>query len=190
MIFEERLIKDCLRGKASAQELLYKHFAARMLGVCMRYCSSKYEAEDIMQDGFVKVFTKLGNYKKQKTGSLGGWICRIMVNTAINHYRDNLKHRFHSDVDNLEETFDFGDDNVEDQIEIDEKVLMEIIQQLPQGYKMVFNLYVFENLSHSEISMSLGISESTSKSQLFKARATIRKKVMQTMKISDIKNVI
>lgn len=121
MISEEKIIKGCIKGKASAQEQLYNLYAERMLGVCLRYSSSKQEAEDIMQDAFVKVFTKIETFKKQKTGSLGGWIHRIMVNTALNHYRDNARHMYHKDIDEMDETTHFPEEEENSELPIDPK---------------------------------------------------------------------
>ncbi len=180
MISEEKLVKDCIRGKSRALELLYNKYSANMLGVCMRYCSNKAEAEDILQEGFIKVFSNIGKYKKLKTSSLGGWIRRIMVNTALNYHRDNFKNKYHTDIDDIEETLVMDDDSDlidTNENKVSEKDIMGIIQNLPDGYRIVFNLYIFEEYSHKEIASHLDISVNTSKSQLSKARTYIKKEL-------------
>jgi RNA polymerase sigma factor (sigma-70 family) len=173
MTWEEEIVKKCLNGDSSARETLYKHYAPKMLGVCMRYTKSLSDAEDVLQDGFIKVLRFIGSYKSE--GSLEGWIRKIMVNTALNHYRSNLKFKFHEELDDYNagagvETDVYSNFAVED--------LLKLIQNLPEGYRMVFNLYEIEGYSHKEISNLLGFSESTSKSQLLKARASLRNKLI------------
>jgi RNA polymerase sigma-70 factor (ECF subfamily) len=182
MVSEEKLVKDCKSGKSYALELLYNKYSANMLGVCMRYCSNKTEAEDILQEGFIKVFTNIGKYKKLKTSSLGGWIRRIIVNTALNHHRDNIKNKYYTDIDDIEDVLIIeteDDNNDADENKISEKEIMGIIQNLPEGYRIVFNLYVFEEYSHKKIAGDLNISVNTSKSQLSKARTYIKKELLK-----------
>ena len=151
-----------------------------MLAVCYRYSRNMVDAEDILQEGFVKVFRKIKSFRG--SGSFEGWLRRVMVNTAINHYNANIKHSFQDEYD----------DNIHDRVDetaLSEKVFVEdgidyeqvlkLLQQLPEGYNMVFNMYVLDGLSHKEIAEELKITESTSKSQLFKARRRLRELLME-----------
>jgi RNA polymerase sigma factor (sigma-70 family) len=177
MIVEDSILEGCFAGKRSAQSLLYKKFAATMLGVCMRYSSSRDEAEDIVQEGFIKIFQRITSFRRE--GSFEGWMKRIMINQALNHYRKNRKLPYHSVIEEIDETeiLDLEDPEPIDQIP--SETLMTMIQRLPEGYRMVFNLYVFEEFSHKEIAESLNVSESTSKTQLLKARRLLRKRILE-----------
>jgi RNA polymerase sigma-70 factor (ECF subfamily) len=165
------LLEGCRREERRTQELLYKVLASRMLGVCMRYAKDQFEAEDILQIGFVKVFKKVGEFRGD--GSFEGWIRRIMVNTAIESYRKNQRMMNVVDIDEVfdapQVTFDMNGLEVKD--------LMNLIQSLSPGYKLVFNLYAIEGYSHKEIADQLGITEGASKSQLSRARAILKEKI-------------
>jgi RNA polymerase sigma factor (sigma-70 family) len=163
------IIKECIEGNRIAQEKLYNFYASRMRGTCLRYSSSVFEAEDIFQDGFIKVFTHLKNYKNQ--GSFDGWIRRIILNTAIDSYKKNIELKAQVSYDSLEED-EFVPVEIADNL--DEEDLIQVLAKLPDGYRMVFNLYAIEGFSHKEIANMLDITESTSKSQLFKARKQIQ----------------
>lgn len=177
---EEHIIKGCIDGKRKAYSQLYQIYAPVMLGVCMRYCKNRIDAEDVMQDGFIKVFGSIGKFRGE--GSFEGWIKRIMIHSAIDNYQANLKHAFHDDVDEIDPSLELSehpesDDDLPDEMKIPHKKLMEMIQELPDGYRLVFNLYAIENFNHKEIASLLGISENTSKTQLLKARKALRKKI-------------
>lgn len=177
---DDLLIRECIDGKRKAYSQLFQQYAPVMLGVCMRYCKNRIDAEDVMQDGFIKVFGQIHKFRGE--GSFEGWIKRIMINAAIDNYQSNLKHAFHEDVDDFTHSNDLADnidtaDDLPDEMNIPHKKLMEMIQDLPDGYRMVFNLYAIENFNHKEIATLLGISENTSKTQLLKARKTLRKKI-------------
>ncbi len=173
---DKELIKGCLEGSPLFQRMLYKRFAAKMLFVCCRYTANKEEAEDILQEGFISVFDKLSQFKGE--GSFEGWIRRIMVNKAIEHYRKTSKIFPLLDIENVQhELVDTND--VRSNIASEE--LMEMIQSLPPMYKMVFNLYIFEEMNHKEIAEKLGIVEGTSKSNLFHARMLLRKKLNHSL---------
>ncbi|MFC1732215.1 RNA polymerase sigma factor [candidate division KSB1 bacterium] len=172
MISEEKIIEGCIANKRSAQKILFKKFNATMLGLCLRYCKNLEEAEDVMMEGFMTVFTKIEDYKKE--GSFEGWIKRIMINTAINNYRSNLKHYYHADVDDYENQYAAHNMIAET---IDAEEILKHIQQMPEGYRMVFNLYAIEGYAHKEIANMLGITVSTSKSQLSKARKYIQNQI-------------
>ena len=166
---DQLIIEDCIKGKRTAQSKLYKKFAPSLLALCMRYARSREEAEDILQEGFIKVFSNISNFRRE--GSFEGWMKRIMINTAITHNKQTLKHQYHADIDEIEETHLVNEEEIiENVVKFPPDKLLEMIQKLPGGYNMVFNLYVFENYTHKEIAEILGISINTSKSQLSKAR--------------------
>ncbi|OIP00236.1 MAG: hypothetical protein AUJ98_08515 [Bacteroidetes bacterium CG2_30_33_31] len=169
---DEELIKGCLEGNTKYQKLLFDTFAPKMLGVVSRYFSSTPEAQDALQDGFIKVFLKLDDFKN--AGSFEGWIRRIMINTSLNLIRKNIKHNFNLDIDEIQEII--KDDSQEyDRLTTDE--MLNIIRKMPLGYRTVFNLYEIEGFHHNEIAAELGISVNTSKSQLLKARQYLQKRV-------------
>jgi RNA polymerase sigma-70 factor (ECF subfamily) len=166
----EHFVAGCKQGDRKAQEALYKQLSAKMMGVCMRYAASRTDAEDILQMGFVKMFQKITYFKNE--GSFEGWVRRIMVNTAIELYRKNV--RLLHTVE-LEGVVEVDDANALSQLAV--KDLMQLVQNLPDGYRMVFNLYAIEGYSHKEIAEQLGISEGGSKSQLSRARNYLQEKI-------------
>src|SRR6187402_1748768 len=159
------LVKDCLKQKPLAQQQLYNHFAPSMLGVCYRYTKSMNDAEDVLQEGFVKVFLHLDKFKS--TGELGAWIRRIMVTTALNYLKKNKRYR--EELVFAEMPLHPVSDN-NPVVELDAKELSELIRQLPTGFQTIFNLYAIEGYTHAEIGGLLGISDGTSKSQYARAR--------------------
>ena len=165
-----QLLKDCLKGKREAQRKLYEHFAPLMMAVCYRYTKSKYEAEDVLQEGFVKVFNSLDQFRGD--GEIGAWIRRIMVNTALNYLRTHKKYQQDADVDMVPERAS-NDENPLASLQA--KQLADIIQRLPTGYQTIFNLYVVEGYSHVEIGEMLGIDAGTSRSQYLRARVMLQK---------------
>ena len=166
---DEQLVKECVSGSKVAQKKFYDLFARKMMGVCLRYTSSYEEAQDVMQDGFIKVFNKLSKYKS--SGSLEGWVRRIMINTALDAYRKNKKHQNNVDVDDVSFLLKTKDFIVES---INAEDLLKIIQALPEGYRVVFNMFAIEGYSHKEIADHLGVTESTSKSQYSRAKKILR----------------
>jgi RNA polymerase sigma factor (sigma-70 family) len=178
MVPDQKLIEGCIEGKRKAFALLYRRYAAGMLGVCLRYCRNRAEAEDVLQEGFIKVFGNIGNFRKE--GSLEGWIRRIVVNTAIDHYNKMNREGYPVNIEDINET-DLGEEPEqpdEDTLfreDFSEDDLLAVIQQLPNGYRVVFNMYAVEGFSHQEIADTLNISVNTSKTQLFKARRWLRK---------------
>ncbi len=167
---DEQLVAGCIKGDPVAQKSLYQRFSRKMMSICMRYANSRDQAQDMLQDGFVKVFQKIDHYRGD--GPLGGWIARTMVNTALDHIRRNKM--FDQSLDLTEaEHLHQGDETVLTGMSANE--LMELIQALPTGYRTVFNLFVLEGYAHKEIAEMLGVSENTSKSQFMKARAYLRK---------------
>ena len=160
-----KLVRDCLKAKPAAQRQLYEHFAETMLGVCYRYTKSLKDAEDVLQEGFVKVFFSLTQYRKE--GELGAWIRRIMVNTALNFLKRNQNYRdqMYFPPEHLHPVTD-----TDPIIELEAKELTELIRQLPPGYQTIFNLHAIEGYSHVEIGELLGITDGTSRSQYARAR--------------------
>ena len=168
IIPESDLIQGCLAGDRRMQEELYRRFSPRMYAVCLRYATSSEEAEDILQEGFIKIFKKLDSYRGD--GSFEGWIRRIFVNTAIEHFR---RRRYLQPVTEKEESTVEGKYlSVLDSLA--EKDILELIRQLSPGYRTVFNMYVVEGYTHKEIGDMLGISEGTSKSQLSRAKVILQ----------------
>ena len=175
------LVKDCLKGKPAAQRQLYDLFARPMLSVCYRYTKSVADAEDVLQEGFVKVFLNLHQFKFQ--GELGGWIRRIMVTTAINFLKRNV--RYQSDLFFAEEHLHVASNEHNPELRLEAKELADLIRQLPPGYQTIFNLYAVEGFNHVEIGKVLGIAESTSRSQYARARALLIQWIEQ--KNTDVK---
>ena len=160
-----KLVKECIREVPAAQRELYDHFAETMLGVCYRYTKSIADAEDVLQDGFVKVYKNLRQFKHE--GELGGWIRRIMVTTSLNFLKKKSRYRHEFSFED-EKLHPVIDDNPE--LKITGKELANLIRQLPVGYQTIFNLYAIEGYSHQEIGLMLGINEGTSRSQYSRAR--------------------
>ncbi len=165
---ESDLIRGCMEGNRRMQEELYRRFSPRMYAVCLRYAGNAEEAEDILQEGFIKVFKKLDSFRSE--GSFEGWVRRIFVNTAIEHFR---RKRYLMPVTEKEEnTIEGKYTSVLD--ELGAKDIMALIQDLSPGYRTVFNMYVVEGYTHKEIADMLGISEGTSKSQLSRAKVILQ----------------
>lgn len=165
---ESDLIRGCMEGNRRMQEELYRRFSPRMYAVCLRYAGNAEEAEDILQEGFIKVFKKLDSFRSE--GSFEGWVRRIFVNTAIEHFR---RKRYLMPVTEKEEnTIEGKYTSVLD--ELGAKDIMALIQDLSPGYRTVFNMYVVEGYTHKEIADMLGISEGTSKSQLSRAKMILQ----------------
>jgi RNA polymerase sigma factor (sigma-70 family) len=168
---ERELIKGCLAGERRCQETLYSRYARRMYAVCLRYARHELEAQDLMQEGFIRVFEKLKDFRMD--GSFEGWIRRIMVHTSINQYRKKSfqQERFGLEriPDGIVESSAVGD--------LGEQELLAMVASLPDGYRMVFNLYAIEGYDHAEIAEMLGCGESTSRSQLAKARRLLQLKI-------------
>jgi RNA polymerase sigma-70 factor (ECF subfamily) len=170
MIDDNSLLEGCKRNEPSAYEALFRKYAGKMLAVARRYAKTSFEAEDIVQDSFIKIFQKIQTFDNK--GSFEGWIKRIVVNTALNQYEKTKKE---ITVD-IAESYDISDTNLESIFEkLNNDELIRILNELPDGYKLVFNLNVIEGYTHKEIGEMLNISEGTSKSQLFKAKALLQK---------------
>jgi RNA polymerase sigma-70 factor (ECF subfamily) len=167
------VISECIAGNQKAQAKLYHQFAPKMFGVCLRYAKDSTEAEDNMQDGFIKVFTNLKTFRHD--GSLEGWIRRIMINVSLEKIRK--QHLLYPVEDvAIYDSVNFSDDVIA-KIAADD--LMKLIQELPPRYRLVFNLYVIEGMSHQEIAQEMSITQGTSKSNLARAREILKKKVQE-----------
>lgn len=176
---EELLLAGCLKNNAAAQEALYSRFSPRMLGVCYRFAKNREDAEDMLQEGFIKVFTQLHQYRNE--GALEGWIRRIIVHTCINILKKNKK--FADSVDIIHATGVHVREEMIPSI-MQAKQVVECIRLLPIGYRTVLNLYAIEGFNHHEIAEMLEIRESTSRSQYTRARAMLedillKKKIIQ-----------
>ena len=163
-----KLVKDTLKHRPEAQRQLYEHFAEQMLGVCFRYTKSINDAEDILQEGFIKVYKHLHQYNFE--GELGGWIRKVMVNTALNYLKKNKRYRNDLSFDDMVLHPVSTDDP---EVKLDTKELAELIRQLPTGFQTIFNLHAVEGYSHVEIAAILGITDGTSRSQYARARALL-----------------
>jgi RNA polymerase sigma-70 factor (ECF subfamily) len=161
---EADIIKGCIDGDRASQKSLYEGYASKMLGVCMRYAKDRAEAEDMLQEGFLKVFQGISKFKNE--GSFEGWVRRIMVYNAINHYKHRSR-KFQEDLDQENYDAPFHDELIE---KISAKEIVALIQHLPDGYRAIFNLYAIEGFTHKEISEKLNIAVGTSKSQYARAK--------------------
>ena len=169
----KNIIEECVSGNVRAQETLYRMLAPKMFGVCLRYAKDTTEAEDNLQEGFIKVFTYIKNFRHE--GSLEGWVRKIMVNVSLEKFR---KQHLMYPVEDMTvfESKNYSNDIIE-KITADE--LIELIQELPPRYRMVFNLFVMEGMSHKEIAEMMQITEGTSKSNLARAKDIMKRKVTE-----------
>lgn len=180
---EKRLLKGCSKGDSLAQKQLYELFSNDMYKVCLMYSNDDEMASDLLQEGFLKVFRKIHEYKN--IGSLGGWIRKIMINTCIDFYR----------VDKWSKYFDSFDDAVnpdhatlesDSNESLDESDFLNITRGLPDGYRLILNLYYLEDYTHPEIAEELGINIGTSKSQLHKAKKYLKSRLLKTLSQNEI----
>jgi RNA polymerase sigma factor (sigma-70 family) len=179
ILTEDQLVRGCVLKNEAAQKAVFDLYAGKMLGVCMRYARNNADAEDMLQDAFIKVFDKIKQFKGE--GSFEGWIRKIVVNTALKKYtliRYDKEIIGHEGVD--AEHF-FSTEQVA-YSHLSEKELLQLINKLPDGYRFVFNMYVIEGYSHDEIATLLGIQSGTSRSQLAKARMLLQKQILQIQK--------
>lgn len=176
-----QLIKDCLKGKKDAQYGLYNLYAPTMMGICYRYTKSVEDAEDVLQDGFIRVFTKLQQYKQD--GDLSAWIRRIMVNCAISYLQKHNRYKKDLHLDDVA-VHPISDENPE--VKIDTKELIEIIRALPTNYQTIFNLIAIEGFNHIEVSELLHTNVNTIRSQYSRARAML----INILKKTDLENQV
>lgn len=181
---EQDIISACIDNDSRAQKILFENYAPKMLGVCARYCSNMEDAKDALHEGFIKVFRLIGNFKGNS--SLETWITRLMINTSIDHFKKSIKYVHYESQEKVLEHSDEEDSYsilVDDDQEIRMEDLYNVIGQLPDGYRLVFNLYCMEGYSHKEIAKELGISVGTSKSQLARARTMLKKMVKEQLNL-------
>ncbi len=169
---ENHLLEACINNERWAQKEIYEHFYAQMLGVCMRYSNNSIDAQDILHDGFIKVFRHIAKYKKGT--SLQAWMKRLMINTAIDYYRKKTRRR----TEEITEAFRLDSKEADAISKVSEKEILGFIQMLTPTYRMVFNLYIIEGYSHKEIGTIMGIKESTSRSNLVKARVKLKELIL------------
>jgi RNA polymerase sigma factor (sigma-70 family) len=165
---EEGLIQACVRRERWAQQALYETYYSQMMGVCLRYANDEEEALDILHEGFIKVFRHIKKY--QPGTSLTAWVRRIMVNTSIDYYRKNMRRR----TEDIEQAYDLSSTDADAISQCSEREILAAIQELTPAYRAVFNLYIIEGYSHREIAEMLDITESTSRSNLVKARLKLK----------------
>jgi RNA polymerase sigma-70 factor (ECF subfamily) len=169
---EVKLIERCKEHDPHAQEVVYQRFSGKMLALCYRYVKSQAEAEDVLVMAFTKVFERIDQFKGE--GSFEGWIRKVTVNESLSHLRKTKNMYLETDLEAAEREPDFG--RLETQLEAED--LMKMIDGLPTGYRIVFNMYAIDGYSHKEIADQLGISENTSKSQLSRARALLQRNLL------------
>lgn len=174
---QSKLIKKASEQNREAQQVLFNQFSPKMLGVCRQYVKDTHHAEDLMLQGFLKVFNNLKKFKGE--GSFEGWIRRIMVNTCINYLRKK------NPIQLTDEDYVFNEASIDNIENTSVEDIQKLIDKLPDGYKLVFNMYAIEGYKHFEIAKKLNISEGTSKSQLFKARKWLQESYI---KMNEIKN--
>ena len=177
---ELELAERCRQGDNLARKELYERYAGRMLSVCLRYAGDRETAQDLMHDGFLKLFDSFDKFTWRGEGSLRAWMERVMVNTVLQFLRKNDVMSQSAILDNAPEAYEDPEASIVDVIP--QKVLMQFISELPAGYRTVFNLYVFEEKPHKEIAQMLGINEKSSASQLTRAKAALATKVREWMK--------
>jgi RNA polymerase sigma-70 factor (ECF subfamily) len=183
------IIKRCKRGDRKAQESVYNLLAGKMFAICLRYTSNYEDARDLLHDGFVTVFTKIGQF--HHGGSFEGWVRRIFVNQAMERYRIDAKLLKIDEIDENSLFFAAHEDEDVDEwgaYRLSESELLALVDELPPQYKVVFNLYVIDGLSHRDIAEKLGISESASRSNLLRARGILQKKVTDKVESMPVKN--
>jgi len=176
---DRQIIELCAKHDRKAQQVLYDKYSRLLLGVCLRYATDKAEAEDILQDSFLKIFFSIKDFTG--SGSFIGWLRKVAVNTAITHYHKNLKYRYHVDIEEYV-TIEAGVMSFEEDFYTSDE-LYKVLNELPTGYRMVFNLYAVEGFKHKEIAEMLGIDTNTSKSQYSRAKAVIRDKLEKLGKL-------
>ncbi len=170
---DQHVIEGCKRNDRHAQRFVYEHFSAKMYALCCRYVKDKMEAEDVLVTAFTKVFDRIQQFKAE--GSFEGWIRRIIVNESLTYLRRNKSMYVETDVEEADREPDYAQLNNE----LEAEDLRKLIAELPTGYRIVFNLYAIDGFSHQEIAEQLGITESTSKSQLSRARTLLQKKLVE-----------
>jgi len=170
---EIEVIEGCKRGDRHSQKLLYDRFSGKMFALCSRYVKDKMEAEDVLVKAFTKILDRINQYKNE--GSFEGWVRRVMVNESLSYLRRNKSMYVETDIDAADKELNF--EKLESELEAQD--LLKLIAELPSGYRIVFNMYAIDGYSHKEIGEELGINESTSKSQLSRARALLQRRLIE-----------
>ena len=170
---DDDLVNGCKKNDSVAQKIVYERFSRKMYAVCLRYVNTNFEAEDLMMTGFMRIFESIGQYENK--GSFEGWIRRIMVNEALGYLRKHKNMYVQSNIENETLPSDYSTNN--EAFVADE--LLTLVQELPAGFRTVFNLYAIEGYTHKEIAAMLDISEGTSKSQLSRARVLLQQRLEQ-----------
>lgn len=182
MTADEDIIEGCIRNDRKMQKVLYDKFASKMFAVCLRYAKDRDDAADILQDGFLKVFTKIDQYSGD--GSFEGWIRRVMVNTSITHYYQNKKFNEQQNIDEINETeiedYDFKE------ADFSNEELMGAVQTLPDSYRIVFNMFAIEGFKHKEIAETLNVEVSTIKTQYHRAKKMLQEKLKDLSKEKNV----
>lgn len=182
LMTEEEIIKGCQIGKEKCQKLLYDQHSKLVMGIALRFAKNENDAHDIFQDAFLKVFLYINNFKF--LGSFEGWVRKIAVTTAISWYRKLVADRKNGlEVELVE---DYPEVTIDDEIDISLDDMLNMVKELPDGYRMVFNLFAIDGYKHEEIAAMLNISEGTSRSQFFKAKHVLQKKIVEKYKINLI----
>jgi RNA polymerase sigma factor (sigma-70 family) len=181
MVSDPDIIEGCVRHNRKAQQMLYDKYSRFLLGICVRYAEDKAEAEDILQESFLKIFFGIKDFSG--TGSFAGWLRKVVVNTAITHYHKNLKFRYHIEIEEYV-SIETGSSSFEESLFSSEE-LQIVLNELPAGYRMVFNLYAVEGYKHKEIAEILGIDTNTSKSQYSRAKAALRDKLDKLRRLKE-----
>jgi len=181
MMSDRQIIELCANLDRKAQQVLYDRYSRLLLGVCLRYASDKAEAEDILQDSFLKIFYGIKDFSG--SGSFIGWMRKVAVNTAITFYHKNLKYRYHIEIEEYV-SVETGVTSFEEDFYTSDE-LYKVLNELPAGYRMVFNLYAVEGYKHKEIAEMLGIDTNTSKSQYSRAKAVLRDKLEKLGKLKN-----
>jgi RNA polymerase sigma factor (sigma-70 family) len=177
MLKEDDIIDGCINGNRKYQRILYDQYAKKMLAVCLRYVKSRMEAEDVLQESFIKVFSNIGNFRRES--KMETWIRRIVINTALNHQRSKLYLYPMVDVETIHHIHDEREMTLS-AFHVEE--LTKMIQSLPTGCQMIFNLYAIEGYQHNEIAEALNINEGTSKSQYARARQMLKEMIAKSEK--------
>jgi len=183
------IIKRCKQGDRKAQETVYNLLAGKMFAVCLRYCPNYEEARDLLHDGFVTIYTKIGQFHQE--GSFEGWVRRIFVNQAMEKWRNDNKLMMINSVEDVDRQIAVPENEVEDDWEayqLTEAEMLELVDELPAKYKIVFNLYVIDGLSHRDIAEKIGISEGASRSNLLRARSILQKQIKDQVDSMKLKS--
>lgn len=168
----DQIIDKCKRGDRKAAEQLYRRFSVEMFGICLRFSANREEAEDNLQDGFIRIFSAIHQYTGK--GSFEGWMKRIFINIALEKFRKNRPLQLVNELPEPENEEDVAED-----LRIPEEILTEYVEELPERYRLVFNLYVVDEMQHKDIASLLGITEGTSKSNLARARDILKRKIKE-----------